>query len=169
MRNKFRLPFVAVFTYSFQNCGSLHLVQAAASKKPAQIRTVDFSTAFCSRGSWSFTPNLCPVQKIKTKFLVSPFFTVRNYSLTDFHSYLFSGSHLLFGMPFSLMKRFCCCCFLFLFCFCFLNQAECYIAYRMLISCPYQLRTGSSSAFHWPRTQCKMADSTEYSGRKICP
>ena len=33
MRNKFRLPLVAVFTESFQNYGSLHLVQAAASKK----------------------------------------------------------------------------------------------------------------------------------------
>ena len=33
MRNKCRLPHVAVFTtYSFQNFGSLHLVQAAASK-----------------------------------------------------------------------------------------------------------------------------------------
>ena len=51
MSNKFRLPFVAAFTYSFQNNGSLHLVQAAASKKPAPIQTVDFSTAFCSHGS----------------------------------------------------------------------------------------------------------------------
>ena len=51
MKNKFHLPLVAVFTYSFQNYGSLHLVQAAASKKPAQIQTVDFSTALCSRGN----------------------------------------------------------------------------------------------------------------------
>ena len=106
MKNKFHLPLVAVFTYSFQNYGSLHLIQAAASKKHAQIRTVDFSTAFCGHGSWSFTPNLRPVQKIKTKFLVSPYFTVRNYCLTDFHFYLFWVSHLLFGMSFSLMKRF---------------------------------------------------------------
>ena len=64
MRNKFRLPLVAVFTtHSFQNYGSLHLVQAATSKKHAQIQTVDFSTALCSHGSWSDTPNLCPVQK----------------------------------------------------------------------------------------------------------
>ena len=106
MRNKFRLPLCrCVFTYSFQNYGSLHLVQAAASKKPAQIQTVDFSTASCSHGSWSFTSNLCPVLKIKTKFWVSPNFSVRSYCLIRplFLSNL--GLHLLFGMPFSLMKR----------------------------------------------------------------
>ena len=69
MRNKFRLPLVAVFTYSFQNHGSLHLVQAAVSKKLAHIRTVDFSTAFCRHGGCSFTPTLCPVQKNKIKVL----------------------------------------------------------------------------------------------------
>ena len=81
MKNKFHLPLVAVFTYSFQNYGSLHLVQVAASKKHAEIRTVDFSTAFCCHGSCSFTPNLSPVQKTKTKCLLSPYFSVRRYSL----------------------------------------------------------------------------------------
>ena len=156
MRNKFRLPLVAVFTYSFQNYGSLHLVQAAASKKPAQIQTVDFSTAFCSHGSWSFTPNLCRVLKIKTKFWVSPNFSVRSYCLIR-PLFLFNlGLHLLFGMPFSLMKWGG---------FPPPLQVE-RIAYGMLISCPYQLRTGSSTVFYWPRTRCKMADSNGYSGRK---
>ena len=81
MRNKFRLPLVAVFTPSFQNYGSLHLVKAAASRKHAHIQTVDLSAAFCCHGSWSFTLNLCPVQKIKTKFLVCPYFSVRSYCL----------------------------------------------------------------------------------------
>ena len=38
MRNTFRLPLVAVFTYSFENCGSLHLVQAAASKNMLRFK-----------------------------------------------------------------------------------------------------------------------------------
>ena len=57
-------------------------------------------------------------------------------------------------MPFSLIKRG-------LF---FPHQVECCIAYGMLISSPYQLRTGNSAVFYWPRTQ--MADSNGYRRRR---
>ena len=48
------------------------------------------------------------------------------------------------------------------------HQAECCIAYGMLISCLCQLQTGSSTVSYRPRTQCKMADSNGYSGRQKC-
>ena len=152
LRNKFRLPLVAVFTtYSFQNHGSLHLVKAAASKNHAQIQTVDLSTASCSHGSWSFTPNLCPVQKIKTKFLVCPYFSVRSYCLIR-PPFLFTFRVALAVWNAIHSDEAV-----------FPLQVECCITYRMLLLCPYQLRTGSSTVFYWPRAQ--MADSNGYSGR----
>ena len=120
-------------------------------QKHAQIQTVDFSTAFCSHGSWSFTPNLCPVQKIKTKFLVSPYFSLRNYCLI-LPPFLFTFRVAL-TVRNAIQPHEAGC-------------LECCIAYGMLISCPNQLRTGSSAVFYWPRTQCKMADSNGYRERK---
>ena len=136
MRNKFRLPLAAVFTTcSFQNYGSLHLVEAAASKNHVEIQTVDLNTAFCSHGSWSFTPNLCPVQKIKTKFLVCPYFSVRSYCLIrppflfTFRVAFVVWNAIQSGEAVFPLQVYCC------------------IIYRMLILCPYQLRTGRDQLF----------------------
>ena len=127
MRNKFRLPLVAVFTTcSFQNHGSLHLVKAAASKNHVEIQTVDLNTALCIHGSWSFTPNFCPVQKIKTKFLVCPYFSVRRYCLIR-PPFLFTFRVALAVWNAIHSDEAV-----------FLLQVECCITYRMLILRPYQ-------------------------------
>ena len=153
MRNEFRLPLVAVFTtYSFQNCGSLHLVKAVASKVRAQIQTVDLSTAFCSHGCWSFKPNLCPVQKIKTKFWCVPILVCEVPVSYDLHSlFTFRVTHAVWNAihPDKAV---------------FPLQVECCFTYRLLILRSYQWRTGCSTVLYWPRTQ--MADSNGYSERK---
>ena len=124
--------------------------------KHAQIQTIDLSTAFCSRGCWSLTPNLCPVQKKKktrhTTFLVCPYFSMRCYCLIR-PPFLFT---FRVALPIwnALQPDEAV----------FLLQVEGCITYRMLILRPYQLRTGSSSVFYRPRTQ--MADCNGYSGRK---
>ena len=153
MRNKFRLPLVAVFTtYSFQNYGSLHLVKVAAFQKHAQVQTVDLSTAFCSHGSWSFMASLRPVQKIQTKFLVSPYVSVRSYCLIR-PPFLFTFRvALAVWTAIQPEDRF------------FPPSKMLYYLYRMLILRQYQLRADSSTVVYWPRTQ--MADCNGYSGRE---
>ena len=134
MRNKYRLPLVAVFTtYSFKKYGSLRLVKVAASKKTRSDSNRWFEHCVCSHGSWSFTPNLCPAQKIKTKFLVCPYFSVRSYCLIR-PPFLFTFRvALAVWTAIQPEDRF------------FPPSKMLYYLYRMLILRPYQLLTGSSA------------------------
>ena len=112
-------------------------------KENTQIQTVDLSTAFCSHGSWSFTTSLLhPVQKIKTKFLVRPYFSVRNNHLIR-PPFLFTFRVALAVVWNAIQPDEV---------FFSPHQVECCITYRVLILCPYQLQTSSSTVFHWPLT-----------------
>ena len=80
MRNKFRLPLVDVLSYSFQNCGSLHLVQAAASKKQQQKNMLRFKPLISALPSVAVVAEVSHPTSVPS--LVSPCFRVRNYCLT---------------------------------------------------------------------------------------